>query len=217
MCSSFNTAFYDGEGLLVQSRKRIAWRHIKTWFIVDVLTLGPEWFEMIYTVFFGNLFDGTGELTIHSKSEGFDLFRVLRGGRFFRLLRLLRLLRIAKTQKIAGSLFGLTEDFAEWVALLISMGQIQLGFLIYMHYLTCLWHFLGSSEDLESTWRIEFVQNGPGQFDNSVLTRYLISLQWALSTVTPNNTELVAQNQRERGLWCSAQNHFGGRGSGLDR
>ena len=43
-CSSFNTAFYDGEGLLVLSRKRIAWRHIKTWFIIDVLTLGPEWF-----------------------------------------------------------------------------------------------------------------------------------------------------------------------------
>ena len=63
---------------------------------------------------------------------------------------------------------------------------------------------VGSAEDMESTWRIDFVENGQGQFDDSVFNRYLISLQWSLATITPNNTELLAQNRRERMVWIGA-------------
>ena len=51
MFCSFNTAFYDRQDRLVISRTRIAIRHIKSWFIVDVLTLGPEWLEIFLSRF----------------------------------------------------------------------------------------------------------------------------------------------------------------------
>ena len=37
MISSFSTAFYDKQDRLVSSRGRIALRHFRSWFIVDVL------------------------------------------------------------------------------------------------------------------------------------------------------------------------------------
>ena len=159
---------------------------------------------MIFRTVYGDSDGADGQ---GSTTEGMDALRILRGGRFFRLLRLLRLLRVAKIKKIAASMLELIADFAEWVGLLITIAQLQIFFLIFIHFLTCIWHVLGSSEELERTWRIDFVENGQGQFDDSVFNRYLISAQWALSTMTPNSTEIKAQNQRERFVWCSAQDH----------
>ena len=45
-CLGFTTSFFR-RGELVTSRKAVAWNYFKTWFIIDVLTVGFEWTEIV--------------------------------------------------------------------------------------------------------------------------------------------------------------------------
>ena len=191
MISSFSTAFYDKQDRLVTSRSRIALRHVRSWFIVDAMTLGPEYFEYLSSSFHGD---------DHEVVSGRHSLRLLRGGRFFRLLRLMRLFRLAKLQKLRDTYLDLQQT-AEWVTLVIKMVLMQVGFSIFMHFAGCMWHAVGSSVTQERTWIMDFEERNEREFEN-VLERYLESLHWAYSQVTPTGSAVSAQNTTESTITC---------------
>ena len=113
MLSSFSTAYHKEDSLLVTNRCLIALRHLRTWFIVDALTLGPDYLERLSRA--GLLDDATSDLGLGAP----HMLRLVRGGRFLRLFRLLRMLRLAKIRKFHGEISGKISvelaHYAEWL------------------------------------------------------------------------------------------------------
>ena len=126
MLSSFSTAYHKEDSLLVTNRCLIALRHLRTWFIVDALTLGPDYLERLSRA--GLLDDATSDLGLGAP----HMLRLVRGGRFLRLFRLLRMLRLAKLQKFTGEIFGkISVELARyegWLRVLATLGFMQLSF-----------------------------------------------------------------------------------------
>jgi hypothetical protein len=158
---------------------------------VDVLTLGPEYFEYISSFLLGDHREAVA--APHS-------LRLLRGGRFFRLLRLMRLFRLAKLQKLRDTYMDLQQS-AEWATLVMKIGFMQFIFLVFMHFAGCMWHAVGFSVTTERTWILDFEERKEREFE-SVLERYLESLHWAYSQITPSSTAVSPQNTTEVAVTC---------------
>jgi hypothetical protein len=190
MFSNFSTGFYDKDEQLVTSRSRIAVRHIKTWFIVDALTLGPEYFERLSSAF------QSGDAENYSVSHS-HVIRILRGGRFLRLIRLVRLLRLAKLQKILKNVSAeFLQYVAEWVPLVLNVASMQIIFAVWMHFVGCIWHAIGSAQEKERTWIKDFEEREERDFEG-ITERYLVSVHWAYSQITPTTSRVSPQNTNE--------------------
>ena len=87
---NFFTAYYNEKNILEISRWKIAKRYVKSWFIIDLLSMSV-YFSNIYSVPF-ELFTEAGEY-----SKG---FRLLRLPRLYKLLKVIRLFKILKQSQI---------------------------------------------------------------------------------------------------------------------
>ena len=76
----FNTAYYDENYQLIDDRKLIAKKYIKSWFFVDVISILP--IEYI--------------LKQSSGLQYNDMIRIVRIGRMYKLVKLTRLVRMLK-------------------------------------------------------------------------------------------------------------------------
>ena len=105
----------------------------------------------------------------------------------------MRLFRLAKLQKIRDTYMDLQQT-AEWATLVMKMVLMQVGFSIFMHFAGCMWHAVGSSVTQERTWIMDFEERNEREFE-SVLERYLESLHWAYSQITPTSSAVSPQTQ----------------------
>ena len=94
------TTSYFRRGELVTSRTVIAWNYFKTWFIIDVLTVGFEWIEILTRLLFK---------ANSARELPWDVFR------FIRIVRLGRLLRVVKLKKLSEALYDRIQS--EWLNL----------------------------------------------------------------------------------------------------
>ena len=93
------------------------------------------------------------------------------------------------------------QQTAEWATLVMKMVLMQVGFSIFMHFAGCMWHAVGSSVTQERTWIMDFEERNEREFE-SVLERYLESLHWAYSQITPTSSAVSPQNTTERTITC---------------
>lgn len=106
--------------------RRIVPNYLKTWFVVDLVVIGPEWFTSFSPDGFG--LDGVG------------IGRILRLGRAMRVLRLLRLLKL---RRIVDALLELVES--EYTFTVINLLKLLFVVLVLNHVIACVWCLL-------STW-----------------------------------------------------------------
>merc|ERR1719199_1112666 len=191
---SFNTAFYS-HGQLVFDRYLCFMNHFKSWFIVDVLTVGVEWLRIVLDAVMTN-----GATGLKNSAEAAQLIRMMR---IARIVRMFRLLRVLKLKQLVSHFYDRLLGYMEWVQLLLQIGQMLLMVLLLIHAVGCMWY--GFSVQLvgeeEMTW-VEYYLIGKdgarSSFDDSLQYHYLTALHWALAQVSPGNIDIMPMNWQER-------------------
>jgi hyperpolarization activated cyclic nucleotide-gated potassium channel 2/hyperpolarization activated cyclic nucleotide-gated potassium channel 4 len=197
---SFQTAYFDRVGELITDRSKCVKNHLRTWFIVDVLTVGVDWTKIILDFMMSNS-GGLGH-TLQNSMEAAQLLRVTR---FARVIRMLRLIRLLKLKKLVHTFYDLFLGYVEWVQILIQIVQMLVMVLVLIHSVGCMWYgfsvTLIDNEDM--TW-VEYYLLGKEDahtvdiFDDSIQYHYFTALHWALAQVSPGNINIMPMNWKER-------------------
>lgn len=177
MANSFFCGYYDNGEIVVTWRK-IVFRYLRTWFIVDLVVIGPDWFQKL-------ILGGS------DKKVSGSLGRLLRGAR---AIRILRLLRIMKLQRIMIQLYDMIDN--EYSFILAELIKMMFCILIVNHFIACAWFWIGdytSSMGWQSwtTWAEQFKELGIGY-------QYTTAMHWTLTQFTPASMDVVARNILER-------------------
>ena len=164
---TFYTGFYKNTKLIVD-RKVIALDYLKGWFWLDLISSFPySWLDG--TIFTNSSYD--------SNFAGAELFKIFRFLKFFKILRLLKILKLK-------NIFSKFENFAKLsigFISLISLIKLALIILFLVHWLGCVWHYIGITEVNSSydTWLTRY-----GIYNENWITRYITSIYWACTTMT---------------------------------
>jgi CRP-like cAMP-binding protein len=165
---NFNSAFYASDGTLVQDRKKVCLKYIKSWLIVDVISCIP--FGYIGKV-------QTGYQSPNSTSS--SMLNLLRVPKFYKLFRITRFIKMLKHYNNRDIL----EKFQDMFGIKLSAMKFitsMLSIVMSVHIVSCFWYFLSKIQGNQpNTWVYEL---GYQDYDNFSL--YIISLYWAITTLT---------------------------------
>jgi hypothetical protein len=211
---SFHTAYYDPDGNLIINRAKIYLNHFKTWFIVDVMTVGVEWIEILVLAILEIDRTQDGQ----SGAPGANSLGLLRFFRIARMIRMLRLLRVLKLKKFITTFYDAVLQYAEWVQLVLQIVKLNTFILFLVHYVGCAWYAFSVSIEphMGSTWVQYYFPHctddlpdyDPGEInilnrdqvgcDDSIGYMYTTALHWALTQVSPGTMEVMPRNWAER-------------------
>ena len=160
---TFFSAYTDDEENLVKNHKKIIKKYLKSWFIIDIISVLP----------LNNLFK-------NGKYSG--LTKISKLPKLYRLIKLTKLLRMTKMSS-KGNLNRVTKFFMEKLKINANVERLfffVLTFLLMNHLCACFWYFMAKIEDFSpDSWVVRL-----GYMDNSNLELYIISFYWTLTTVT---------------------------------
>ena len=162
---TFFSAYTDDEENLVKNQKKIIKRYLKSWFIIDILSVLP-----ISYFFKAN------------KSNIAGLTKISKLPKIYRLVKLTKLLRMTKMNS-KGNLNRVTKFFMEKLKINANIERLFffiLTFLLLNHLCACFWYFMAKLEDFSpDSWVVRL-----GYIDSSNIELYIISFYWTLTTVT---------------------------------
>jgi hypothetical protein len=145
----FNSAFYDDDYKLVDSRKKIAITYIKSWFLIDLISIIPLEF-IIGTGFFNT-----------------EVIRIARIGRMYKLIKLARLIRIFKFAKKTSKLGQYIQSYFTMSEGMERILIMLTGFFLICHIVCCLWTICAQlNGSIEDTWMADY------DSENLYLTAY---------------------------------------------
>lgn len=178
MIQSFFLDYYE-KGMRVRDRRRIVKRYLKTWFVVDVVVVVPDWLMSILDS------GGAGDFV--------GLGRVLRAARAVRMLRLLRLLKL---QRILNAVYDMIDS--EYTFIVLDLCRLLTFILVLNHVIACGWFLIGdlSLKAGELNW-LEHAGYSPAA-TASPTWQYTTSLHWSLTQFTPASMDVSARNVPER-------------------
>ena len=161
---TFFSAYTDDEENLVKNHKKIIKKYLKSWFIVDIISVLP-----ISYIF-------------HQQGKYSGLTKISKLPKLYRLVKLTKLLRITKMSS-KGNLNKVTKFFMEKLKINANVERLfffVLTFLLMNHLCACFWYFMAKIEDFSpDSWVVRL-----GYIDSSNLELYIISFYWTLTTVT---------------------------------
>eukprot|EP00930_Biecheleria_cincta_P104822 TRINITY_DN9724_c0_g1_i1.p1 TRINITY_DN9724_c0_g1~~TRINITY_DN9724_c0_g1_i1.p1 ORF type:complete len:694 (-),score=96.95 TRINITY_DN9724_c0_g1_i1:180-2261(-) len=169
------TAGYISGGVIVISPLRIFLNYLKSWFIVDVVVLVPDYiFAFVAT---------------DSSGGGGESVKMLRG---LRLARTVRLLRLLKLKWIMDAINDYLDS--EYSSIILSIVKMLVILFVISHFIGCMWFALAKMQEGERTW-----VNFKDEFTYESWTyQYLTALHWALTQFTPAGMHVQPQNMLER-------------------
>lgn len=170
---SFSTSHVNPDGSVETSFCRIARHYLSTWFTLDLLLVGSDWVEVLWS-------DGS--------FLGFA--RASKASRTFRIIRMVRLLRLARMRNV----FSLLTERIQSEQLMIVAGIIRIMLVIMGlgHVIACVWYGI-ATQDRADTWTK--VHNFE---DASLDFKYTTALHWSLLQFAGGTDEIVPQNTGER-------------------
>jgi len=161
---TFFSAYTDDEENLVKNHKKIIKKYLKSWFIVDIISVLPVSY----------IFNASGRLS--------GLTKISKLPKLYRLVKLTKLLRITKMSS-KGNLNKVTKFFMEKLKINANVERLfffVLTFLLMNHLCACFWYFMAKIEDFSpDSWVVRL-----GYIDSSNIELYIISFYWTLTTVT---------------------------------
>ena len=161
---NFFSAYTDSEENLVKNHKKIVLTYLKTWFIVDLVSVLP-----------------INQMTSGSFTYN-KITRISRLPKLYRLIKLTKLLRMTK-MTTKGNVNKVTKFFLEKLKINANIERLiffVLTFLLLNHLCACFWYFMAKLEDLSpDSWVVRL-----GYVDSSNFELYIISFYWTLTTVT---------------------------------
>ncbi|OMJ70146.1 hypothetical protein SteCoe_31944 [Stentor coeruleus] len=158
---TFNTAIVSVSERIIYSRKSIAKKYMKFWFLIDLLSCIP--LEIMDT--------NTGST---SYNKFLRILRVSRLYRFVRILRLLKLLRFVRSQYVNNLLMANKSNagFRRIAAFFFIL-------LISVHILGCLWFYVSKTDSSNMTWASFYhIEDQPDY------AQYLSSIYFVFTTLT---------------------------------
>jgi len=174
---TFFVGFFDEDGFLVLSRKKIAMHYFKTWLVPDVVVVTIDWLMII-----------SGTSTI-------QVVGILRMGKLFRYIRVLRILRILRLRKLREAVKSIDEFVnSQYFTVVKSIVLNMLGIMLISHFIGCLWYLIGTqSIPGYGTWVL-----ADGYDKRNWLYNYLTALHWSLTQFTPGSMSVQPHNIPER-------------------
>ena len=161
---TFFSAYTDDEENLVKNHKKIIKKYLKSWFIVDIISVLP----------ISYIFNASGRFS--------GLTKISKLPKLYRLVKLTKLLRITKMSS-KGNLNKVTKFFMEKLKINANVERLfffVLTFLLMNHLCACFWYFMAKIEDFSpDSWVVRL-----GYIDSSNIELYIISFYWTLTTVT---------------------------------
>ncbi|CAK9021361.1 unnamed protein product [Durusdinium trenchii] len=185
--------FYE-EGELVMNQKRIICRYLRTWFFIDLIVLGPDWFLRLW----GTGGDpATNDIQNNSLQEG-DYEEVANALRSIRVLRVVRLLRLLKVQRLMNLVYDILDS--EYVFILFTLLKLTALISVLNHVIACLWYGVGyvTREQGEKNWLDHSEGDGSSIAERSMVYQYTTALHWSLTQFTPASMDSFARNVPER-------------------
>eukprot|EP00930_Biecheleria_cincta_P021284 TRINITY_DN15815_c0_g2_i1.p1 TRINITY_DN15815_c0_g2~~TRINITY_DN15815_c0_g2_i1.p1 ORF type:complete len:686 (+),score=109.45 TRINITY_DN15815_c0_g2_i1:54-2111(+) len=168
---------YFNAGKYVSNRVSILKHYLKTWFIIDLLIVVPDWII----------------IGLDSNQEG---TAALEAGKIFksaRAIRILRLLRLLKLKRIIAALYDMIDS--EWTFICIGLARLLLTVLALNHMIACLWFLVGSvNRGAGANNWIDVAELDMDDF----WYKYSTSLHWSLTQFTPASMDVSARNTGER-------------------
>jgi CRP-like cAMP-binding protein len=153
---------------------RVSKKYLKSWFLLDLLVVGVDWFELI----------------MKAAADGLGFARLGKASRIFRILRMVRLLRMAKMTEVLNLLAERLDS--EKLVILIDVVKLFTMMLGSGHFIACLWYAIGNADTSSRNWLVEF------DFKEEALSyRYLMSLRWAISQFAGGMDEVTPQSLME--------------------
>lgn len=171
---TFFLAYYD-QGKLETNRWRIAVHYAKTWLLVDLVIVLLDWFIIIVTSTSGA-----------DASSDTNAARLGRTFRMSRILRTIRLLRVLKFKKLLEELYDRISS--EYVHIIFEILRLLIIITTINHFVACIWYAVG-----ENGW-----VHANGYHDIGLDGKYMASLHWALTQMTPASMEIHPENTKER-------------------
>lgn len=161
---TFNSAYENEDGILVQNRKKITTRYLKGLFFIDFISIFPFY-----------LFDTSNKHSTRSNTFV----------RIFRIVKIIRIFRASKILKVVKHIVD--EDTMQYLSdvLMSYRGTTRLIsavflLLIFAHINSCLWHFFAKIDEFgPDTW----VARG-GFLDDSNGMLYLRGLYFTFTVLT---------------------------------
>ena len=168
---------------MIESRKKIAWSYLSTWFAIDFFAIIP--FDLILS-------------TVSNADHLNSLVRVARMGKLYKLMKLMRLIRLLKVLKQKKKLVKSVQNFVSFGPGFERLMSFIAAVTMIVHIVSCLWVMTvsftptGNKEDkFEGTW-MEGNEMGSGEL-------YLTSFYYTVQTVTTvgyGDTSITSKNEK---------------------
>jgi len=162
---------FISKGAVVMDPRDIIVHYLRTWFLVDIMSVLPFWV---------GLFSGNQR------------------GRHLRVITFLRLSRLIRLLKLKSITDGITDAInSEYTGIIMSISKMIVCMLFVNHYIACFWFWMSSRlADCcfgDETWVRTY------QFDErSWDYQYFTSMHWSFTQFTPASMEVQPQNSLER-------------------
>jgi len=168
---------YVAHGQMVMDMRRILLHYLKTWFILDVLILVPDWTFIIIN-------EGGEDVNSVGQSHT-GVVRILR------LSRMARLVRLMKLRRFLQSVYYAIES--EYVSILIHIVQMIALVLAFCHMIGCMWFLVSDTQDGKPTW-----VNVHGYDEEDWPYQYALAFHWSITQFTPSTNDIAPKNMAER-------------------
>jgi hypothetical protein len=178
------TVGYEAGLRTVMSPSAILKAYLKSWFLIDMVVLVPDW--LIVVLSFGSGKERT--TSCDTAVEGVGAVRLLRN---LRIMRLLRLTRIARLQKMWDLVLERIYSFT--VNIVANVFSMLLLLLVLSHFISCIWYAISYYLKGENRWLVRYEMDGLAW---SYL--YATCLHWSLTQFTPAPMDIQPQNLTER-------------------
>ena len=119
----FNSAYFDENYRLVQSRKRIAKEYVRSWFFIDLVAIIP--FDLLFMN--------------SSQNDLNKIARITRIGRLYKLVKLMKLVRIIKVLKQKNKMFKSIQSYVSIGVGFERLGSLLFACPLFVHIVACLW------------------------------------------------------------------------------
>lgn len=160
----FNTAYIRGDRLVI-SRRRVAKHYLRTFFFLDLIACIP---------FDAFLEDDDQDAEANQLSRFSRIPRALRLIRLIRLVRVVRLLNLRRYARRIETLFALNPS-------ILRLGRTLAAALFMLHIVAGMWNYTALLDDPDNP---DVWVNQRGIADAEPELRYLVSVYWALTTMT---------------------------------
>lgn len=178
---SFFTGYYE-KGRLELHHKRIACNYIKTWFFLDVVVVGIDWWFQ----------------TQQNAGSAEGVARVTKSIRSARFLRMFRLIRLSKMSKVSVLL---REQISSEAGLIyFGILLVILRMFVLQHIIACGWYGIGDfAEETEGkSWILTHSFR-----ERTFNYQYSTCLHWAFAQLGIGSVEIDPETTQER-IFCIA-------------